>query len=92
MKLTHDQLIAIIKQEIDETLTDLGLLLPLPLEAEPISEANEPKRNKVQLAQRLINTMTDREKDALFRSFSRFTWDTLLARFSEMKAAEKGVK
>ena len=97
MKLTPEHLKDLIKQELDALLQDLGLLLPYPLQAEPVGHEDPPellesKQSKVQLASKLINMMTDHEQDTLFRHYGRFTWATLLQRFRELKAAEKGTK
>lgn len=97
MKLTPEHLKDIVKQELDALLQDLGLLLPYPLQAEPVGNEDPPellegKKNKVQIASQIINTMSDQEQDALFRHYGRFTWATLLQRFRELKSAEKGTK
>ena len=56
MKLTPEHLKDLIKQELDVFLQDLGLLLPYPLQAEPVGNEDPPKlleskQSKVQLAQ-----------------------------------------
>ena len=94
MNLTPEKLIEIIRQEIEKVMEDFGLLMPLP--AEPVGNEEPPKlmegKSKVQLCSQLINTMSDEEKNQLFSHYKRFPWKTLLARFSEMKTAEKGAK
>jgi hypothetical protein len=97
MKLTPEHLKDIVKQELDALLQDLGLLLPYPLQDEPVGNEDPPellegKKNKVQIASQIINTMTDEEQGQLFRHYGRFTWATLLQRFRELKSAEKGTK
>ena len=92
MKITAEELKAIIRQELNKFIQDYGL------EAEPIDNEEPPElfeanqQSKVKIASKLINQMTDDEKDKLFRHYARFTWKTLLARFAEMKSAEKGTK
>jgi len=38
MNVTEEQLRAIVREEIEATLQDLGMLMPLPLQAEPMNE------------------------------------------------------
>jgi len=95
MNLTYDKLIEIIRQEIQQVMEDFSLLMPLP--AEPVGTEDPPelleqKKSKIQIASQLINTMTPEEKNQLFAFYKRWPWETLLARFAEMKTAEKGAK
>ena len=107
MNIDEETLINIIRQEIEKVLEDLDLLMPLPLQAEPparlpltepqqhIKESSRrdgQKRSKLQLAQALINSMTDAEQEQLFRHNRRFTWNSLLKMLAQVKTAEKGGK
>ena len=103
MNIDEETLINIIRQEIEKVLEDLDLLMPLPLQAEPPARLplTEPqqhikeskgKRSKLQLAQALINSMTDAEQEQLFRHNRRFTWNSLLKMLAQVKTAEKGGK
>lgn len=103
MNIDDKTLKDIIRQEIEAVLTDLELLMPHPLQAEPpvrlpLTDSQKKlkestgKRSKLQLANSLINSMTDAERDQLFRHHRRFTWNSLLKMLAQVKTAEKGVK
>lgn len=103
MNIDQQTLKSIIRQEIEAVLEDLDLLMPLPLQAEPSArlplaepqhhiKESKGKRSKLQLAQALINSMTDAEQEQLFRHNRRFTWNSLLKMLAQVKTAEKGGK
>lgn len=103
MTIDEETLINIIRQEIEKVLEDLDLLMPLPLQAEPPArlpltdsqkklKESTGKKSKLQLANSLINSMTDAERDQLFRHHRRFTWNSLLKMLAQVKTAEKGGK
>ena len=93
MNVTEEQLRDIVRQEIESTLQDLGMLLPLPLEAEPINEG--------QLTSKLIQLMgkaSPEERKKVFHHFGFYSrgemsaeiTKNVLRNISNIKAAEKG--
>ena len=80
-----------LKQMIEDILNDYSLPAE-PVGTEDPPELLEQKKSKIQIASQLINTMTPEEKNQLFAFYKRWPWETLLARFAEMKTAEKGGK
>ena len=95
MKDTNDKSHVItgqmLKQMIEDILNDYSLPAE-PVGTEDPPELLEQKKSKIQIASQLINTMTPEEKNQLFAFYKRWPWETLLARFAEMKTAEKGGK
>ena len=93
MNVTEEQLRAIVKQEIEATLQDLGMLMPLPLEAEPINEGK--------LASKLIQLLgkaSPEDRKTVFHHFGFYSraemsseiTKNVLRNISNIKAAEKG--
>lgn len=87
----------ILRKMIEDILNDTSFPGPSTLPMEPVGTEDPPelleqKKSKIQIASQLINTMTPEEKNQLFAFYKRWPWETLLARFSEMKQAEKGAK
>ena len=80
-----------LKKMIEDILNDYSLPAE-PVGTEDPPELLEQKKSKVQIASQLINSMSDAERNQLFAFYKRWPWETLLARFSEMKQAEKGAK
>ena len=90
MKLTDDKL----KELIIQVMEDLGLLMPLPLDAEPKGNEDPPvlKENS-SLEQKLfylLSKISDKQRSNLFRRFGYFTSNQLLTQLSSLKKAEKG--
>ena len=90
MELTTDTL----KELINQVLTDYGLLLPLPMDAEPDGkESPGVIRENQSLNQKLfylLSKISDKERANLFRRFGYFTSSQLLNQLSQLKKAEKG--
>ena len=93
MNVTEEQLRAIVKQEIEATLQDLGMLMPLPLEAEPINEGK--------LASKLIQLMGKASPEDRKKVFNHYGFysraemsaeitKNVLRNISNIKSAEKG--
>jgi len=80
-----------LKQMIEDILNDYSLPAE-PVGTEDPPELLEQKKSKIQIASQLINSMSPEEKNQLFAFYKRWPWETLLARFAEMKTAEKGGK
>ena len=80
-----------LKKMIEDILNDASLPAE-PVGTEDPPELLEQKKSKIQIASQLINSMSPEEKSQLFAFYKRWPWETLLARFSEMKTAEKGAK
>ena len=80
-----------LKQMIEDILNDYSLPAE-PVGTEDPPELLEQKKSKIQIASQLINSMSDAERNQLFAFYKRWPWETLLARFAEMKTAEKGGK
>ena len=93
MNVTEEQLRDIVRQEIESTLQDLGMLMPLPLEAEPINEG--------QLTSKLIQLMgkaSPEERKKVFHHFGFYSrgemsaeiTKNVLRNISNINQAQKG--
>ena len=93
MNVTEEQLRNIVRQEIESTLQDLGMLMPLPLEAEPINEG--------QLTSKLIQLMgkaSPEERKKVFHYFGFYSrgemsaeiTKNVLRNISNINQAQKG--
>jgi len=89
MKLTDETL----REMIIQVMTELGLLMPYPLKAEPVGNEDPPPLNESNLSQKLyflLSKISDKERSNLFRRFGYFTSNQLLSQLSSLKKAEKG--
>lgn len=87
MNVNKEQLISIIRQEIDAVLTDLGLLLPLPLEAEP--EVIQEQQSRVNKMVGILNKLEASERERIFAAFKRYTFQDFLKQIRAYEMAKK---
>lgn len=87
MNISKDQLVALIRQEIDAVLTDLGLILPLPLEAEP--EVINEEQNRVSKMVAILNKLEASERERIFTAFKRYTFQHFLKQIRAYELAKK---
>ena len=99
MELTPEKL----KELILQCLQDYELLLPLPLDAEPIQDEDPPELlgESVEIQEKLfsvLSKMKPEDRDSLFRRFgyiskvkaSKQLTQNILTNLSNIKQAEKG--
>ena len=100
MPITEQDLRAIIRREIETTLTDLGMILPYPLEKEPSSDEDPPDdlllgtlhegRNAVSRIIKVLNALDERSRERIFRHFRRYSMETLIHTMDRISKASKG--
>ena len=98
MPITEQDLKAIIRQEIEEVMTDLGLLMPYPLEVEPGGTEEPPllqghlNERKVNLSRiiKILNALDDEQRERIFSHFKRYRMDTLIRTIDSITKASKG--
>jgi len=99
MPITEQDLKAIIRQEIEEVMTDLGLLMPYPLDAEPGGTDEEPpllqghlNERKVNLSRiiKILNALDDEQRERIFSHFKRYRMDALIKTIDSITKASKG--
>ena len=90
MKLTPQ----ILKDMIMNVLTDLDLLLPLPLEMEPIATENPPDdiltESKTQSILDALNSLQPDDRARIFNRFGYYQLTQLLNRINQIQQATKG--
>ena len=87
MNVNKEQLISIIRQEIDAVLTDLGLILPLPLEAEP--EVIQEDKSRASKIIDILNKLETSERERIFRAFRRYSYAHFLEQIRNYELAKK---
>jgi hypothetical protein len=86
MKINKEQLLAIIHQEIEAVLEELGLILPLPLPAEPTVMEN--KQSRVSKVVGILNQLEESERLRVFRAFRVYTYSQFLQQISAYERAK----
>ena len=87
MTIDKEQLVSIIKQEIDAVLRDLGLLLPLPLPAEP--EVIKEDQSRVKKMISILNKLEASERERIFSAFNRYSYSHFLTQIRAYETAKK---
>jgi len=87
MKIEREHLLKIIRQEIEAVLNDLELLLPLPLPAEPAVIKEEQNRASKIIG--ILNKLEASERERIFRSFRRFSFQHFLQQIEAYERAKK---
>jgi hypothetical protein len=98
MPITEQDLKTIIRQEIERTLTDMGMIMPYPLEHEPAQGEEPPELILGQLNEgvdlsrviKILNALDDRMRERIFRHFRRYSMDTLIITMDKISKASKG--
>ena len=93
MNVTEEQLRTIVREEIENVLADLGMLMPYPLDAEPINEGKVVSK----LIQ-LMRKASSEDRKAVFHHFGFYSRSEIsseitrnvLRNISNLKLAEKG--
>ena len=90
MKLTPQ----ILKDMIMNVLSDLDLLLPLPLEMEPEGTENPPDdlliESKTQSILDALNALQPDERARIFNRFNYYQLNQILNRINQIQQATKG--
>lgn len=86
MTINKEQLLAIIHQEIEAVLEELGLILPLPLPAEPTVMEN--KQSRVSKIVGILNQLEESERLRIFRAFRVYTYSQFLQQISAYERAK----
>ena len=86
MKINKEQLLAIIHQEIEAVLEELGLILPLPLPAEPTVMEN--KQSRVSKIVGILNQLEESERLRVFRAFRVYSYSHFLQQISAYERAK----
>lgn len=87
MNISKEQLIDIIRQEINAVLTDLEMILPLPLEAEP--KVIKEDQSRVSKMVSILNKLEASERERIFRSFRRYSYAHFLEQIRNYEMAKK---
>jgi len=95
MQLSQEQLIQIVREEIQGVLEDLGMLMPLPLDAEPTMNENAESKSKLFLAMQQASPKELKQACNAFGYYSRSQLSAdithnVLANIAKIKQAEKG--
>ncbi len=94
MPITEQDLKTIIRQEIERTLTDMGMIMPYPLEHEPSQDEDPPELNEgVDLSRviKILNALDENMRERIFRHFRRYSMDTLIITMDKIEKASKGL-
>ena len=90
MKLTPQ----ILKDMIMNVLSDLDLLLPLPLEMEPIGAEDPPQdiltESKTQSILDALNSLQPDDRARIFNRFNYYHINQILRRINQIQQATKG--
>ena len=90
MKLTPQ----ILKDMIMNVLSDLDLLLPLPLEMEPIGAEDPPQdiltESKTQSILDALNSLQPDDRARIFNRFNYYQLNQILNRINQIQQATKG--
>lgn len=90
MKLTQQ----ILKDMIMSVMTDLDLILPLPLEMEPEGAEDPPEdilsESKTQSILDALNALQPSDRARIFNRFNYYQINQILSRINQIQKASKG--